>query len=169
MGFRHRLLQRVDERGRLRGGRQQEARQLPPENLPQGGGGRKKDLSFISLTLSCLGGLTQVLKTRRRRASERVDRVDMSLCSTPPLLPVCVVLHEASPVHRPLPSSSASVCLSRILSKPFLTLSLLTCLGVPVQDNKTTLSPRSLSQCGSRFSWIMGPRRNSVVVQMCKS
>lgn len=39
------------------------------------------------------------------------------------MLPVCV-LHEASPVlHLPPPSSSASACLWRILSRPFLTLS----------------------------------------------
>ncbi len=40
VGFRHWCLQRVDEWRRLWGGWEQEARQLPPEDLPQGGGGR---------------------------------------------------------------------------------------------------------------------------------
>ena len=40
VGLRDRRLQRVDERRRLRGRREQETRQLPPEDLPQRGGGR---------------------------------------------------------------------------------------------------------------------------------
>lgn len=52
---------------------------------------------------------------------KRVSDEVKSLCTNP--LPVCAVLHEAWPAHRPSPSSSASVCLSHILSKPFLTLS----------------------------------------------